>query len=345
MSHTFDDTLGKVRANQRLRTALSLDGEWMPAVLRQGHALLADLRRTQADAAGLVIATDQDHARGIADMLERRFRVAPTLALSDDPGASDRIARFAESRDPWIVAVRMVSEGVDIPRLRVGVYATTTTTELFFRQAVGRLVRWNGPLRRQRAYMLIPDDSRLRTYSQQIADHRRHSLRRSTEDGAEPPPEAARDEPGELDDLGDDEQLSLFAALSATPLDDEADVSVFDPNHPDDIEWDPPSPELLADLELALAPLPPLAGAGRGSGGSPIDVRTRRRELREENSRLVAELAAVTGWTHGKVNAELNRLTKLKKVTEATVEQLEARRNHGERWLERARYRLRRAAR
>ena len=50
--------------------------------------------------------------------------------------------RFAAGPTPWLVAVRMVSEGVDIPRLRVGVYATTTTTELFFRQAVGRFVRW-----------------------------------------------------------------------------------------------------------------------------------------------------------------------------------------------------------
>ncbi|MDY7101499.1 MAG: DEAD/DEAH box helicase family protein [Actinomycetota bacterium] len=347
LSHTFDDALGRVKSNQRLRTALSLDGEWMPAVIRQGHALLADLRRTQANAAGLVIATDQDHARGIADMFERRFRVRPTLALSDEKDSSERIARFAESQEPWIVAVRMVSEGVDIPRLRVGVYATTTTTELFFRQAVGRLVRWNGPLRRQRAYMLIPDDSRLRTYSQQIADHRRHSLRKPAEDGLEPPPEAGpqQEDPTALDDLGDDEQLSLFAAVSATPLDDEADRSVFDPDHPDDIEWNPPPDDQLADLELPLAPLPPLAGAGRGSAGSPIDVRTRRKELREENSRIVAELALVTGWTHGKVNAELNRLTKVKKVTEATVEQLEARRDQGERWLERARYRLRRAAR
>ena len=45
----------------------------------------------------------------------------------------------AESDDPWIVAVRMVSEGVDIPRLAGGVYATNTLTDLFFRQAVGRL--------------------------------------------------------------------------------------------------------------------------------------------------------------------------------------------------------------
>ena len=72
----------------------------------------------------------------------------------------------------------MVSEGVDIPRLRVGVFATTTTTELFFRQAVGRLVRCQPDVGRQSAYLFIPDDASLRNSAAQIADDRRHSLRR-----------------------------------------------------------------------------------------------------------------------------------------------------------------------
>src|SRR3546814_17781890 len=99
-----------------------------------------ELRTTQPTAAGLVIATDQDHARGISQLLHQRHRVRAVVATSDDPGASARIARFAEGTEPWIVAVRMVSEGVDIPRLRLAVLATPTTTELFFRQAVARLV-------------------------------------------------------------------------------------------------------------------------------------------------------------------------------------------------------------
>ena len=49
--------------------------------------------------------------------------------------------RSRPRREPWIVAVNMVSEGVDIPRLRVGVYATAAKTPLIFRQIVGRFVR------------------------------------------------------------------------------------------------------------------------------------------------------------------------------------------------------------
>ena len=89
-----------------------------------------------------MVATDQDHAHGIARLLRQRLGTRVVVATSDDPAASEKILDFTSSTDPWLVAVRMVSEGVDIPRLRVGVFATTTTTELFFRQVVGRFVRW-----------------------------------------------------------------------------------------------------------------------------------------------------------------------------------------------------------
>ena len=115
-------------------------------------------------------------------MMRWRLGVDPVVVTSDDPTASARIARFAAGTDPWLVAVRMVSEGVDIPRLAVGVYATTTTTELFFRQAVGRFVRWRRGGRRQQAFLYIPDDPRLRARAFQIADERRHSLRRDERD-------------------------------------------------------------------------------------------------------------------------------------------------------------------
>ena len=137
VSATFGDNLDRTLSSQRLRTALSLDGDWLPTVLRKAHEQLVRLREQDPTAGGLVIAMDVDHARGIADLLRERHGVEAVVATSDDPSASEKIADFADSRDAWIVAVRMVSEGVDIPRLRVAVYATNTVTELFFRQAVG----------------------------------------------------------------------------------------------------------------------------------------------------------------------------------------------------------------
>ena len=96
--------------------------------------------------------------------------------MSDEPGASRRIADFASSDRRWLVSVLMVSEGVDIPRLRVGVYATAARTELFFRQVVGRFIRTTPRPRRQMSYLLMPADSRLKALAREIELERRHAL-------------------------------------------------------------------------------------------------------------------------------------------------------------------------
>ena len=321
MEASFEDALDQTRSAQRLRTALSLEGEWLPTVLREAVGRLDTMREAHPTAGGLVIAADQDHARGIAAMLRDRFGQRATVVTSDDPDASERIARFAAGSEPWLVAVRMVSEGVDIPRLRVGVYATTTTTELFFRQAVGRFVRWTPGVRNQKAYLYIPDDPRLRSRAFQIADQRRHSLRKREQERAERDPAA-------LDESTDGEQMSLFAALSAVATDHQ-DHDGFDGDDVDDDLADDDDPTLV----LTLAPPPPLGGdrrmpddLGAAIGGEA--ARTRREEkrrLRERNAEIVAVLVAKTGQSHAQVNSELNRLSGVGRITEATVGQLRQR--------------------
>ena len=329
---SFDDDLDQARSSQRLRTALSIEGEWLPNVLRQAIDQLEQLRLEQPDAAGLIIATDQDHARGIVTMMRERFGQQAAVVLSDDPDASARIASFGTGTDAWLVAVRMVSEGVDIPRLRVGVYATTTTTELFFRQAVGRFVRWTPGIRNQKAYLFIPDDPRLRARAFQIADQRRHSLRKREIDRFE------RDEAAL--DAGSEEQLSLFAALSAVATDHQVHGSWDGDDVDDDFEL------MLDDdptLVLDLAPPPPLAGDRRSLSDLGVafggdTAKTRREEkkrLREQNAELVILLVRRTGQTHPQVNGELNRLSGVGRIAEATVPQLRTRLEAAERWARR----------
>jgi superfamily II DNA or RNA helicase len=321
-AHSFEDALDATRSSQRLRTAYSLEGEWLPHVLRQADEQLLAIRKRQPGAGGLVIATDQDHARGIAQILQGRLGVRAVVATSDDPEASARISRFAVGSDPWIVAVRMVSEGVDIPRLRVGVFATTTTTELFFRQAVGRLVRWTPGTTGQKSFLFIPDEPRLRARAFAIAEQRRHCLRR--EDPREVVEGAA-----EPDDL-ESEQVSLFAPISAVPLDDGDRAGV------PDWELDEQGiPEPAQDAALTI-PLPPLPSGGRATGRLPEGrtLREHKARLREANTSKVRAIARQTGLTHAAVNNELNRITGLRKVSEATVEDLERRLARAEKWLE-----------
>ncbi|NOX29403.1 MAG: DEAD/DEAH box helicase [Actinobacteria bacterium] len=317
---SFDDELDRTRANQRLRTALSAQGDWLPAVIAQAHEQLMRIRSDdQPDAGGLIIAVDHEHARAIAHILKVRHNSPATVVLSDDPNASDRIVAFGVGTRPWIVAVRMVSEGVDIPRLRVGVFATTTTTELFFRQAVGRLVRLTQGGGPQRAFMFIPDDARLRAWAEQIKRQRRHSLRARSE-SEEFASDAEFDSQAEPDD---GEQLSLFNALSAVTLSSGApEMTVFDAAY-EDI----PEPRNLgvdeADLLFDLSPLP-----GRGerlidpNGAAP---RREREILRDKNATAVRELVALTGQQHGEVNAELNRRSGVSKVAQASRAQLRKR--------------------
>jgi superfamily II DNA or RNA helicase len=331
---SFDDALDAQRSAQRLRTALSLDGQWLPTVLAQANDRLAQLRATRPDAAGLVIAADQEHARGIAQLLHARHRVRAVVATSDDPGASARIARFAEGTEPWIVAVRMVSEGVDIPRLRLGVFATTTTTELFFRQAVGRFVRHTGgAAAAERAWLFIPDDPRLRTWASTIAEQRRHSLRRAWEDGEAPDP--VPEDPAALDEVDEgDEQLSLFQVHSAEVLDG-GGPSVFD----DDPDAGGLDDDLDADGGVPIdLPSPPPPGGGRFAtplahdlGGRPLSEI--KAELRTANAELAQELVRFTTMSHREVNGRLNRLAGVRRVTEATLDELRRRADQAERWL------------
>ena len=330
---SFDDALDRTASSQRLRTALSLEGEWLPSVLSQAHERLMAVRTTHPTAAGLVIATDQEHARGIAQLLHRRHRVRAVVATSDDPAASSRIARFAEGTDPWLVAVRMVSEGVDIPRLRLGVFATTTTTELFFRQAVGRFVRHTGGRAgAERAWLFIPDDPRLRTWAATIAEQRRHSLRRTWEEGDAPAREES--DPTALDEIADDdEQLSLFSVLSSQVVDGPSGPSVFDVAEVEDEGDDEDDGSVPVDL-----PSPPPPGAGKWSRALPEDFGGRslpevKKELREANADLAMHLVRFTGLTHREVNGRLNRLAGLERITEATLDQLRKRADQAERWI------------
>lgn len=333
----FEDNIGRTLASQRLRTALDIEGEWLPAVLTKAHRQVMHLRQSDPRAAGMVIAIDQDHARGIAKILKDRMGVQPTIATSDDPGASRKIADFTEGCDPWIVAVRMVSEGVDIPRLKVGVYATNTITDLFFRQAVGRLVRTTATAKQQRAYMFIPDDVRLRIFADGIAEQRRHSLRKpdAKDDDFLDEPDTERAAP-------DLDQLSLFAAISAVPLDEEGnplDASPVEDAQEEDIPGlvsEEEEGENLSSFSLTApefdGPVPTPEIENIPEAPSP---RSKKRKLREQNSALVRTLAHRTRQGHAQVNAELNRRVGLKRITEATVVQLERRLDVAKKWLER----------
>jgi superfamily II DNA or RNA helicase len=165
------------------RTALDPQGEWVQRVLEAADRRLTEVRRGMPDAGGLVIAGDHADARAYAAVLRRLSGTRPVVVLSDDPTASRKIAAFTDSGDRWMVAVRMVSEGVDIPRLAVGVYATSVGTALFFAQAVGRFVR--ARQRGETASVFLPSIPALLGYAAELEAARDHVLAASPDDAEE----------------------------------------------------------------------------------------------------------------------------------------------------------------
>lgn len=337
---TFEEALSRTDSSARLRTALSPDGEWIRTVIDKADERLSEIRKTHSKAAGLVIAIDHEHAMALANIIQARTGHRPKIALSNDPKASDVIADFALGDDAWIVAVRMISEGVDIPRLRVAIYATTTTTALFFRQAVGRIARYVQGVPDQKAYMFLPNDSRLRTHAVTLAQSRRHSIEFR----------AKREEPIELDPIERDpgEQMSLFQALTSTAVDaghSTVETEVVSDGLDPDENFFTLAQDLVA-YPVDLPPPPPLPGGHRSydpnvdgvgaDGVTAIAPRTRaqtKKDLREQNSVLVREVAGRTGLSHREVNAQLNKQSGIVRIADATVAQLEMRMRNANKWI------------
>lgn len=147
LSEADRETEGKAAA-----TIFRKDSAWLEAVLTKADSCLDDYRISDADAGGIVICrpgadeNDDRHLMQVADLVRRVTGETPEVITHEDQEANSKIERFRKSNGGrWICAVRKISEGVDIKRLRVMVMATKPGTELLFRQMVGRVVRNDSP--------------------------------------------------------------------------------------------------------------------------------------------------------------------------------------------------------
>lgn len=167
---SFDDDDLNLRGEQsRLRAAIEWVGEnsIVHKMLTDANQYLIALRQAgDPDAAGLVVCMECDHAARVADSMVSIIGSRPSVACSrlldaNDIDAANAIRLFRNSHDPWIVAVNMISEGVDIPRLRAVLYLTNRLTLLSFRQIVGRVVRTDPANIDDHGRVYFPADERL----------------------------------------------------------------------------------------------------------------------------------------------------------------------------------------
>lgn len=314
---TLGEPLTQDQMSQAWRAALDPKGDWMTQVLAAADRRLTELRRAIPDAAGLVIATDHEAARAYAKKLRAVSGQGATIVLSDDPTASKKIKQFGEGEDRWMVAVRMVSEGVDIPRLAVGVYATSTSTPLFFAQAIGRFVR--ARRRGETASVFLPSVPTLMGHAAEMEIERDHVLDRPVrEDGLDDDllAEANRQNDGP-DDVAGEELAFETVEASATfdrVLYDGGEFGMHaEPGSAEEEEYlgipGLLEPEQVGAL-LRKRQAEQLANERRRKTGDPRADRTTAEDLavlRKELQGLVGAWNHRTGQPHGVIHNDLRR--------------------------------------
>lgn len=326
---------------QAWRAALDPGGEWIPAVLRAADRRLTEIRGSVPDAGGLVIATDRHAARAYAEILHHITGEPATVVLSDEKESSDRIDEFSLGHSRWMVAVRMVSEGVDVPRLAVGVYATSASTPLFFAQAVGRFVR--ARRRGETATVFLPDVPTLMALAHTLELERDHALDRRSEPGEG---ELWNPEDALLEQANRSESASealteefAFAALSSDAnfdrvlFDGQEFGSFAEPGTDEEFDFiglpgilEPEQVhELLMQRQLrqerrrSARPVTPHADP------TAIPLHRTLKEQRHLLNSLVGLYAKNTGEPHGLIHAELRRMCGGPAVAQASVTQLQSR--------------------
>ncbi|MEC5178884.1 DEAD/DEAH box helicase [Arthrobacter sp. CG_A4] len=330
---------------QAWRTALNPAGEWIPAVLAGADKRLSEVRRTVPDAGGLVIATDHDDARAYAGQLKKITGESPTVILSDDAKASSKIEEFTASEKRWMVAVRMVSEGVDVPRLSVGVYATSISTPLFFAQAVGRFVR--ARKRGETASVFLPSVPTLMALANSMEAERDHALDRPEKedgDGLFNPEDSLMDEANREEKASDSLTKGKFEALDSQASFDRVlfDGGEFgtggEVGSEDELDF-LGIPGLLdaeqvgtllrqrqhEQLNRKNARAPQAGGPPAGAAAPAVPDHRMLMDLRTELAKNVAAWSARTGTPHGVVHTKLRTVCGGPPVAQADEEQLQTR--------------------
>ncbi|MFI9571715.1 DEAD/DEAH box helicase [Microbispora rosea] len=332
---TLGTPLTKDQLSQAWRAALDPKGDWIRQVIHAADRRLTEVRRGVPDAGGLVIASDHEAARAYARHIRAVTGEGAEVVLSDDPGASKKIKDFGVSDRRWLVAVRMVSEGVDIPRLCVGVYATSTSTPLFFAQAVGRFVR--ARKRGETASVFLPSVPVLMGLAGEMEEERDHVLgRRRDEDGLDDLLlEQAQQEKKQPDALGDElpfQTLEASATFDRVLFDGGEFGTAAAPGSPEEEDFIG-LPGLLEPDQVASLLRKRQAdqqAAKRKTKKSEeqapaLAPHEQLAELRKELNGLVGAWNHRTGQPHGVIHAELRRACGGPAIAQATAEQVRER--------------------
>lgn len=333
-----DAELSKANEQAAWRTALDPKGQWISHVIHAANERLTEVRNAGMKNAGaMILASDQDTAREYAKVITRVTGTKATVILSDDRGASKKIHAFSDSKNPedrWMVAVRMVSEGVDVPRLAVGVWATNYRTDLFFAQAVGRFVRAKS--KGEVATIFLPAVRPLLALAANLEEQRKHVIAPAGQSENE-------DEHDLIDPIMDEEESEKednpheFTALSA-----DANFAhilfngkAYDGSLSEEELDYLGIPGLLSPTEMAQLlqqrdkDIRKLISATTPNPNveisNPIKDAKEVKELKKEINRMVSRIALSKGIPHAQVHARAKKAVAGPPTATATAEVLKSR--------------------
>ena len=309
--------ISEEEADNHLRYLINPDNRWVRSFLARAHEELCSLRKDMPEAAGLVLCADADRAVRTANVLKSIIGMMPDIVLSDDEKANSTVSQFRDSQRPWVVAVRQVSEGVDIKRLMILCYLTTTVTELFFRQAVGRIVRNQGTEFDEQAFCFLPEDPRLVHMAEEITRWQDQALKESDE-GESPNREMGERSISTVTIINTSEAIPGGAIIEGqTYSEEEAQLirAIAQQVGISDMKAARARALVLAQAKQAPSNTQSME---RSSTPSPED---RANELRVKISRRVGQFSYLTGKTHRDIYKDYFRIDRASQ-RDMTEEQL-----------------------
>lgn len=327
-AHRFSDEVDEMTASERLRFAVKVEynsngeckSEALVDMLRQANRKLMDLRSSgHSNAAGLIVASGTDEARAIRSLLKSLTGHNASLVLNDEAKSVEAIADFTVGTSPWIIAVKMISEGVDIDRLRVCVYASTVTKELFFVQVVGRIVRKPESNPTGDSFFYYPADERLKECAKKIEDEIKIELKKKNDEataagGVKVRPPIRR----EFESAAAEEWSIIIASDDFTS--EEVNAADAVRNRYEGLK--------SADLSELLNFVRSVNGYQEPKEKSSsrthhVSYSDRHLELRKKLQTKVSHLNHLTGQPHNEIHYQLNRAVNIKSKESASIEQLQ----------------------
>lgn len=137
-------------------------------VIDKSSQKLSAIRKQHSNAGGLIVAASVDHANKIAAILYRRTGDQAYIATYREEDPLSIINTFKFNSEKWIISVGMISEGTNIPRLRVCCHLTRVKTELHFRQVLGRILR-SSTEANEEGFLYVPAEPNLLEYATRVA--------------------------------------------------------------------------------------------------------------------------------------------------------------------------------